>query len=98
MMPAHRPDARGQVVVDRSESSREPHVWPVFVVVAIAATIAYAPSFNVPFQFDDEARLLHNEALLNGRVLDAIRWLGNSRAVPSLTWPDAVIPGYPLIP
>jgi hypothetical protein len=72
--------------VDRSESSREPHVWPVFVVVAIAAAIAYAPSFNVPFQFDDEARLLHNEALLNGRVLDAIRWLGNSRAVPSLTF------------
>lgn len=86
MMPAHRPDARGRVGADRSESRRAPRVWPVFAVIAILAAIAYAPSFGVPFQFDDEARLLHNEALLHGRVLDALRWLGNSRAVPSLTF------------
>jgi hypothetical protein len=53
--------------------------------IAIAAAIAYAPSFAVPLQFDDEARLSHNVAMQQGAFLDALRWLGNSRVVPSIT-------------
>ena len=58
----------------------------VFALICIAAAIAYAPSFAAPFQFDDEARLLHNVALQEGRLWDALLWLGNSRLVPSLTF------------
>jgi hypothetical protein len=50
-----------------------------------AAAIAYAPSFGVPLQFDDEARLTHNLSMQRGGLLDAVRWLGNSRVIPSLT-------------
>ena len=53
--------------------------------VCIAAAIAYAPSFGVPFQFDDEARLSNNRAMQAGAWAGALRWLGNSRVVPSAT-------------
>jgi hypothetical protein len=53
--------------------------------VCAAAAIAYAPSFAVPFQFDDYSRLGENRALPEGHVLDAVLWLGNSRVLPSLT-------------
>ena len=64
---------------------REPRTWPALAAITLAATIAYAPSFAVPFQFDDEARLSHNLAMQQGALFDALRWLGNSRVVPSLT-------------
>jgi hypothetical protein len=57
-----------------------------FALISVAAAIAYAPSFAVPFQFDDEARLLHNISMKEGGWMDALRWLGNSRIVPSLTF------------
>jgi hypothetical protein len=84
---AQRPDARQQVVSDGSESGRTPRLWLAFAVISMAAAIAYAPSFAVPFQFDDEARLLHNVAMQEGGSLgNALRWLGNSRIVPSMTF------------
>ncbi len=55
------------------------------LVIAVAAAIAYAPSFVVPFQFDDEARLTHDVALQQGEFLPALWWMGNSRIVPSAT-------------
>src|SRR5215470_18999678 len=63
----------------------EPPIWLALVVICLAALIAYAPSFAVPFQFDDEARLKHNVAMQNGAVMDALSWLGDSRLIPSLT-------------
>jgi protein O-mannosyl-transferase len=54
-------------------------------VVCAAAVVAYAPSFAVPFQFDDYARLGGNRALREGNTLPALLWLGNSRLVPSTT-------------
>lgn len=83
---AHRPDPRGQVVPGRSENGRAPRAWLAFALIAIAAAIAYAPSFAVPFQFDDEARLQHNISMQKGVLVDALRWLGDSRVVPSLTF------------
>lgn len=56
-----------------------------FAGVCAAAAIAYAPSFAVPFQFDDYARLGGNGALASGRLLDAVNWLGTARLIPSLT-------------
>lgn len=72
--------------MDGSDSGRQPRAWLAFMLISIAAAIAYAPSFAVPFQFDDEARLLHNVAMQEGGVWDALWWLGNSRIVPSLTF------------
>ena len=84
---AERPDARERVVSEGSASGRPPRAWLAFAVISLAAAIAYAPSFAVPFQFDDEARLLHNDAMQEGGPLwDALRWLGNSRVVPSMTF------------
>ncbi|MGH7789604.1 MAG: hypothetical protein ACRERC_22220, partial [Candidatus Binatia bacterium] len=56
-----------------------------FGAVCAAAVLAYAPSFWVPFQYDDYARIANNEAMLSGRWFEALAWLGNSRIVPSLT-------------
>jgi hypothetical protein len=53
--------------------------------VVLAAALAYAPSLFVPFQYDDYARIGENRALAEGRLFDALLWLGNSRVVPSLT-------------
>jgi len=66
-------------------NGRPPRRWLAFAAVCVAAVIAYAPSFLVPFQFDDHSRLMDNRALQEGRLLDAVLWLGNSRVVPSLT-------------
>ena len=44
--------------------------------VGVAAAIAYAPSFAVPFQFDDYARLGENWDLAHGSLIEALRWLG----------------------
>ena len=54
-------------------------------VVSAAAALAYAPSFSVPFQFDDYARLGQNWALQHGHLVDALLWLGFPRVVPALT-------------
>src|SRR5262249_546700 len=67
----------------RSGRLRGPGV--ALAAIVVAAGIAYAPSFGVPFQFDDEARLLHNMPMQQGGLLDALHWLGNTRIVPSLT-------------
>ena len=63
---------------------RSSHAWTC-VAIAAVAVIAYAPSFSVPFQFDDEARLTNNIALQEGTLRDALGWLGTSRVIPSLT-------------
>lgn len=59
--------------------------WAAVAAVTIAAALAYAPSFSVPFQYDDYARIGGNRALRDGHLLDALIWFGNSRVVPSLT-------------
>lgn len=53
--------------------------------VSAAAALAYAPSFSVPFQFDDYARLGQNQALQHGQLVEALLWLGFPRVVPALT-------------
>lgn len=53
--------------------------------VCTAAAIAYAPSFAVPFQFDDFSRLGQNWYLQHGYLVEALLWLGTSRIVPGLT-------------
>jgi protein O-mannosyl-transferase len=75
---------RRQLVSDR-RVRRRPGPWLAVAAVSIAAVIAYAPSFAVPFQFDDDARIGENQALQEGRLFDALAWFGNSRVVPSLT-------------
>src|SRR6476660_4238358 len=64
---------------------RSSRAWGTCVAIAAVAAIAYAPSFSVPFQFDDEARLTNNLALQEGTLRDALGWLGTSRVIPSLT-------------
>lgn len=59
--------------------------WLALATIAAAAAVAYAPSFGVPFQFDDFPRLSENPGLEDGRVLDAVLWAGNARVVPGLT-------------
>lgn len=54
-------------------------------LVGVAAALAYAPSFAVPFQFDDYARIIDNTPLQEGRYQAALAWLGTSRLLPSLT-------------
>src|SRR3990172_471333 len=56
-----------------------------FVAVAAAALVAYAPSFTVPFQFDDYARIADNAHLLNGGIMTGLGSLGNARVIPSAT-------------
>jgi hypothetical protein len=53
--------------------------------VCAAAAVAYIPSFAVPFQFDDYARLGDHPSLQRGGVFAALPWLGASRVVPGLT-------------
>jgi hypothetical protein len=84
MGSADRGDGRARVAPEGTERRRA--AWLARALIAIAAAIAYAPSFAVPFQFDDQARLLHNVAMQQGVVWDALLWLGNSRVVPSLTF------------
>jgi len=59
--------------------------WLALAAIAVAAAVAYAPSFAVPFQYDDDARLTYNHALPDGDLLAAVRWIGNSRVLPALT-------------
>jgi len=54
--------------------------------VCVAAAVAYLPSFWVPFQFDDYARLHDNYSLQHGGWLEALLWLGTARIVPALTF------------
>lgn len=57
----------------------------VLLLIAAATALAYAPSFSVPFQFDDYARIIDNVPLQEGRYRVALAWLGSSRLLPSLT-------------
>lgn len=57
----------------------------VLLLIAAATTLAYAPSFSVPFQFDDYARIIDNVPLQQGDYRVALAWLGSSRLLPSLT-------------
>jgi protein O-mannosyl-transferase len=66
-------------------NGRPPRTRLALAVVSAAAAFAYAPSFGVPFQFDDSARLGGNWPLQHGGFLQALLWLGNSRLVPALT-------------
>lgn len=70
-------------------SARPPRVWLALALLCLTTLIAYAPSFLVPFQYDDYGRLTNNAALQAGEFLAALTWLGNSRLLPSLTlWFD----------
>ena len=66
-------------------SARSVRPWACFGLVCAAAGLAYAPSFIVPFQFDDYARIIDNVPLQEGKWRAALYWLGNSRVLPSLT-------------
>jgi hypothetical protein len=70
-------------------NARPPRVWLALALLCVTSLIVYAPSFLVPFQFDDYGRLANNAALQAGEFLAALTWLGNSRLLPSLTlWFD----------
>jgi hypothetical protein len=57
-----------------------------FLLVSGAALLAYIPSFSVPFQFDDYARLLENVQMHQGNIWKGISWLGGgARLIPSFT-------------
>lgn len=58
---------------------------PALAIVCGLAAVAYAPSFAVPFQFDDYARLGQNWALQHGQFGEALQWLGTARPLPALT-------------
>ena len=66
-------------------SARTVRPWACVALIAAAAAVAYAPSFIVPFQFDDYARIIDNAPLQAGDYWAALYWLGNSRVLPSLT-------------
>jgi hypothetical protein len=44
-------------------SARSVRPWACFGLISAAAALAYAPSFIVPFQFDDYARIIDNVPL-----------------------------------
>ncbi|MDX2165975.1 MAG: tetratricopeptide repeat protein [Deltaproteobacteria bacterium] len=68
---------------------RPPRVWLALALLCVTTLIAYAPSFLVPFQFDDYGRLANNEPLQNGQLWAALTWLGNTRLLSSWTlWLD----------
>jgi hypothetical protein len=57
-----------------------------FLLVSAAAFAAYIPSFSVPFQFDDYARLIENVQMHQGNIWKGIGWLGGgARLIPSST-------------
>ena len=66
-------------------SARSVPAWAWLGAIAVAAAVAYTPSFVVPFQFDDYARIIDNEPLQTGQWIAALYWLGSSRVLPSLT-------------
>ncbi|MBX3028375.1 hypothetical protein KF840_26075 [bacterium] len=66
-------------------SARSVRPWACLGLIAAAAALAYAPSFSVPFQFDDYARIIDNEPLRSGQWRAALDWLGAARVLPSLT-------------
>jgi hypothetical protein len=66
-------------------SVRSVRPWACLGLVSAAAVLAYAPSFVVPFQFDDYARIIDNAPLQEGQWSAALFWLGTSRVLPSLT-------------
>lgn len=70
-------------------SAPAPRAWPALALLVAVTTAAYLPSFLVPFQFDDHARILANAPLHAGELVGALGWLGNSRLLASLTlWVD----------
>lgn len=64
---------------------RAPRTGLALTAVCALAAVAYAPSFAVPFQFDDYARLGQNRALQHGQFSEALNWLGTARPLPALT-------------
>lgn len=73
--------------MSRSTGRRESAPAPLapFAAVAVLAIVAYLPSFSVPFQFDDWARIGSNPALDRGDWWHAIGWLGGARILPAIT-------------
>src|SRR4029453_7578 len=76
---------RGQRLPDRCVTRGALRGGLALAAVCAAAAIAYAPSFAVPFQFDDFSRLGQNWYLQHGYLVEALLWLGTSRIVPGLT-------------
>ncbi|MEO8601133.1 MAG: hypothetical protein ABI629_01015 [bacterium] len=66
-------------------SAGRPRTWLALVILCAATLVAYASSFLVPFQFDDFGRIANNAPLLAGEWVAALKWMGNSRLLPSLT-------------
>jgi len=66
-------------------SVRPSRPWLALAVLGAAGTAAYTSSFLVPFQFDDFGRIANNEALQRGDWVAALKWMGNSRLLPSAT-------------
>lgn len=54
-------------------------------MILAVTVIAYGPSFSVPFQFDDYARITGNWNLRAGNWLRGIGQLGGSRVLPAVT-------------
>jgi hypothetical protein len=78
---ARRRAGRGSVEAIRRHGAS----WAVLGIGALTV-IAYVPSFHVPFQFDDYARIVDNAKLREGTgVLESLAWLGSSRVVPALS-------------
>lgn len=66
-------------------NARPSRPWAGAAVVSAATVLAYAPSFLVPFQFDDYARIFDNPGLRRGELGPALGWLGTTRLLPALT-------------
>jgi hypothetical protein len=56
-----------------------------FAIVAALTIVAYLPSFRVPFQFDDWARITGTPGSELGDWLHANGWLGTARVLPAVT-------------
>ena len=66
-------------------SARPSRTGLALALIGVATLAAYASSFLVPFQFDDFGRIANNTPLLRGEWVAALKWMGNSRLLPSLT-------------
>lgn len=60
------------------------NLWVLAAILAVTA-VAYAPSFSVPFQFDDYARITDNWNLRAGNWLRGLAHLGGPRVLPAAT-------------
>jgi len=60
-------------------------VSAALLLVGVAIVVAYARSFDVPFQFDDHDQIVNNPALRRRTAAELLSW-GRARLIPYLTF------------